>query len=78
MHRPNTQQSIIDFQLPSIIHRQGNFNDSITESMEYKLTYHDIHYPDSTFLIEETIQYVKKEVRNNEVRDDINILANDI
>ena len=42
------------------------------------LTYYDIHYLDSTFFIEETIQYVKNEVRNNEVRDDINILANDI
>ncbi|KAG2270199.1 hypothetical protein Bca52824_064754 [Brassica carinata] len=41
--------------------------------MEYMLTYHDIHYLDSTFLIEETIQYVM-----NEVRDGINILANDL
>ena len=37
------------------------------------LTYHDIHYLDSTFLIEETIQYVM-----NEVRDGSNILANDL
>ena len=37
------------------------------------LTYHDIHYLDSTFLIEETIQYVM-----NEVRDNRNILTNDL
>ncbi|KAG5410929.1 hypothetical protein IGI04_007248 [Brassica rapa subsp. trilocularis] len=43
IHRPNTQQSIIDFQLPSIID------------------------------IQETTQYVM-----NEVRDNINILANDL
>ena len=41
--------------------------------MEYMLTYHDIHYLDSTFLIEETIQYVM-----NEVKDGSNILANDL
>ena len=37
------------------------------------LTYHDIHHPDSTFLIDETIPYVM-----NEVKDDINILGNDL
>ena len=41
--------------------------------MEYILTYHDIHYLDSTFLIEETIEYVM-----NEVRDVRNILVNDL
>ncbi|KAF2542026.1 hypothetical protein F2Q68_00031675 [Brassica cretica] len=35
------------------------------------LTYHDIHYLDSTFLIEETIQYVMN-------GDGRNILANDL
>ncbi|KAL0733683.1 hypothetical protein Bca4012_009893 [Brassica carinata] len=70
---PNTQQSIIDFQLPSIIDSQGNFNDPITGNMEYMLIYHDIHHPDSTYLIEKTTQYVM-----NEVRGDKNILANDL
>ncbi|WZZ59776.1 hypothetical protein YC2023_059883 [Brassica napus] len=73
IHRSNTEQSIIDFQLLSIIDNRDNFNDLITESMKYMLTYHDIHYLDSTFLIEETIQYVM-----NEVRDGINILASDL
>ncbi|KAL0694133.1 hypothetical protein Bca4012_061313 [Brassica carinata] len=41
--------------------------------MEYMLTYHDIHHPDSTYLIEKTTQYVM-----NKVRDDNNILANDL
>ena len=41
------------------------------KSMEYMLLYHDIHHPNSTYLIEETTQIVM-----NEVRDDINILAN--
>ncbi|WZZ35620.1 hypothetical protein YC2023_019021 [Brassica napus] len=33
IRRPNTQQSVIDFQLPSIIDNQSNCNDSIIESM---------------------------------------------
>ncbi|CAG7862636.1 unnamed protein product, partial [Brassica rapa] len=37
------------------------------------LTYHNIHYLDSTFLIEETIEYMM-----NEVRDVRNILVNDL
>lgn len=41
--------------------------------MEYMLIYYDIHNPDSTFLIEKTTQYMMYEVR-----DDINILANNL
>ena len=70
----NTQQSvIIDFQLQSIIDNQGNFNDSTTESMEFMLTYHEIHHPDSTFLIQETNPFVM-----NLLREKDNILANDL
>ena len=52
IRRPNTQQSVIDFQLPSIIDNQGNFNDSIIESMKFMLAYHDINHPNSTYFIE--------------------------
>ncbi|KAG2246683.1 hypothetical protein Bca4012_090347 [Brassica carinata] len=41
--------------------------------MENMLTYHDIHHPSSTYLIEETKQYVMNEARAN-----INTLANDL
>ncbi|WZY73002.1 hypothetical protein YC2023_005242 [Brassica napus] len=41
--------------------------------MEDMLTYHDIHHPNSTYLIEETKQYVMNEARAN-----INTLANDL
>ncbi|WZZ63739.1 hypothetical protein YC2023_075109 [Brassica napus] len=65
--------SIINFQLPYIIDNQCNFNDAITESMKFMLTYHDIHHPDSTLLIQETNQYVMKVLTNmdNNTTDDL-------
>ncbi|KAH0928274.1 hypothetical protein HID58_014001 [Brassica napus] len=71
--RPNTTQSVIDFQFLSMIDFQGNFSETITEIMEDMLTYHDIHHPNLTYLIEETKQYVINEARAN-----INTLANDL
>ena len=65
IQRPNTQQSVIDFQVPSIFDNQGNYNDSVAESLDFMLSYHDIHHPDSTFLIEETNQYVMNLMREN-------------
>lgn len=41
--------------------------------MEFMLTYHDIHHPDSTFLIQETNQYVVNLLRENH-----NIIAQDL
>ncbi|KAG2321936.1 hypothetical protein Bca52824_015149 [Brassica carinata] len=65
IQRPNTQQSVIDFQVPSIFDNQGYYNDSVAESLDFMLSYHDIHHPDSTFLIEETNQYVMNLMREN-------------
>ena len=73
INRPNTQQFVIDFQVQSIIDNQINYNDLTTESMEFMLTYHDIHHPDSTFLIQETNQYVVNLLRENH-----NIIAQDL
>ncbi|WZZ07943.1 hypothetical protein YC2023_093864 [Brassica napus] len=41
--------------------------------MEFMLTYHEIHHPDSTFLIQETNPFVM-----NLLREKDNILANDL
>lgn len=49
----------------SIIDNQGNYNDLTTKSMEFMLTYHDLHHHDSTFLIQETNQYVVNLLREN-------------
>ncbi|WZZ86588.1 hypothetical protein YC2023_115167 [Brassica napus] len=70
---PNTQQSIIDFQLQSIIDNQGNFSDSTIENMEFMLTYNDIHHLDLTFIIQETNQFVMNLLRENN-----NMIANDL
>ncbi|KAG2306241.1 hypothetical protein Bca52824_025989 [Brassica carinata] len=43
----------------------GYYNDSVAESLDFMLSYHDIHHPDSTFLIEETNQYVMNLMREN-------------
>ena len=65
IQRPNPQQSVIDFQVPSIFDNQGYYNDSVAESLDFMLSYHDIHHPDSTFLIEETNEYVMNLTREN-------------
>ncbi|KAG2297720.1 hypothetical protein Bca52824_044389 [Brassica carinata] len=64
IHRSNTQQSINDFQLPSIIGNQG---------MEFILTYHEIEHPDSTLLIQETTQYMMnlQTSEDNNITDDL-------
>ncbi|KAG2308658.1 hypothetical protein Bca52824_028406 [Brassica carinata] len=51
--------------VPSIFDNQGYYNDSVAESLDFMLSYHDIHHPDSTFLIEETNQYVMNLMRGN-------------
>ena len=56
-----------------MIDSQGNFSDTISEIMEDMLTYHDIHHPNSRYLIEETKQYLMNEARAN-----INTFANDL
>ncbi|CAG7884957.1 unnamed protein product [Brassica rapa] len=48
-----------------MIDSQGNFSETLTEIMEDMLTYHDIYHPNSTYLIEETKEYVMNEVRAN-------------
>ena len=75
INRSNTQQSIINFQLPPITDYQGNFNDSTTDGMEFMLTYHEIEQPDSTLLIQETTQYVVKLLTDeeNNVTDDLQV-----
>ena len=75
INRPNTQQSIINFQLPSITDYQGNFNDSTTDGMKFMLTYHEIEQRDSTLLIQETTQYVMKLLtdKENNVTDDLQV-----
>ncbi|KAL0863126.1 hypothetical protein Bca101_042244 [Brassica carinata] len=54
-----------EFMVPSIFDNQGNYNDSVAESLDFMLSYHDNHHPDSTFLIEETNQYVMNLMREN-------------
>ena len=75
INRPNTQQSIINFQLPSITDYQGNFNDSTTDGMEFMLTYHENEQCDSTMVIQETTQYVMKLLTDeeNNVTDDLQV-----
>ncbi|KAF8083979.1 hypothetical protein N665_0741s0013 [Sinapis alba] len=75
INRPNTQLSIIDFQLPSVTDNQGNFNDSTTEGMELLLTYHEIKHPDSTMLIQKTPQYVMElfATQNTSINDDLHV-----
>ncbi|KAF8047245.1 hypothetical protein N665_3133s0001, partial [Sinapis alba] len=75
INRPNTQQSIIDFKLPSITDNQGNFNDSIIEGMEFMLTYHEIEHRDSTMLIQKTAQYVMElfTTENTSIYDDLQV-----
>ncbi|KAF8109828.1 hypothetical protein N665_0090s0011 [Sinapis alba] len=75
INRPNTQQSIIDFKLPSITDNQGNFNDSTIEGMEFLLPYHEIEHPDSTMLIQKASQYMMElfTTENTSIYDDLEV-----
>ncbi|CAH8285161.1 unnamed protein product [Eruca vesicaria subsp. sativa] len=63
IHRPMTQQSVIDFQLPIFTDNEGNLNE--TEYIDFMLGYHQIKHEDSTMLIHEISEYTMKIITTN-------------
>ncbi|CAH8318871.1 unnamed protein product [Eruca vesicaria subsp. sativa] len=58
IHRPMTQQSVIDFQLPIFADNEGHLNE--TEYINFMLDYHQIQPEDSAMLIHEISEYMTK------------------